>query len=670
MRRSAKLSLSVFERIYIASRRDDCGTQLMCGIAGFVGASNIGSGDNNGIAAAMAASLAHRGPDDEGIWLDPAAGTALVHRRLSIIDLSPAGHQPMLSADERFVITYNGEVYSYQPIAAELAARGHKFRGHSDTEVILEAFAESGIEATVKRMIGMFAIALWDRRERTLTLIRDRLGIKPVYWARFGSLFMFGSELKALRACPGWTPRIDQNAVAAFMRHNYIPAPHTIYEGVYKLEPGTILTLPWQGEPRISRYWDARAVARDGMHRPLEGGDAELTEQLETLLTDAVGRRMIADVPLGAFLSGGIDSSTVVALMQAARSGKVKTFSIGFEIPGFSEAHHAAAVAQHLGTEHTELTVTPDEALGVIPRLPDWYDEPFADSSQIPTYLVSAMTRKHVTVALSGDGGDELFAGYNRYQLTQQFWQALSLMPKALRRTAAAAITAVRPDRWNALLSALPARLNLPQVGDKLHKAAAVLQQDSADEIYRRLVSHWEPSEIMPQAHEPRSILDDEKLATEFADLMSRMQFLDLVTYLPDDILTKVDRASMAVALEARVPLIDHRVVEFAWRLPRETKVRDGTSKWILRQVLYRHVPPELVERPKMGFGIPLGEWLRGPLRDWAETLLDEKRLREAGLLDHAMVRRFWQEHLAGSRNWQYLIWDVLMLEAWRERWA
>jgi asparagine synthase (glutamine-hydrolysing) len=642
----------------------------MCGIAGFVGASNIGSGDNNGIAAAMAASLAHRGPDDEGIWLDPAAGTALVHRRLSIIDLSPAGHQPMLSADERFVITYNGEVYSYQPIAAELAARGHKFRGHSDTEVILEAFAESGIEATVKRMIGMFAIALWDRRERTLTLIRDRLGIKPVYWARFGSLFMFGSELKALRACPGWTPRIDQNAVAAFMRHNYIPAPHTIYEGVYKLEPGTILTLPWQGEPRISRYWDARAVARDGMHRPLEGGDAELTEQLETLLTDAVGRRMIADVPLGAFLSGGIDSSTVVALMQAARSGKVKTFSIGFEIPGFSEAHHAAAVAQHLGTEHTELTVTPDEALGVIPRLPDWYDEPFADSSQIPTYLVSAMTRKHVTVALSGDGGDELFAGYNRYQLTQQFWQALSLMPKALRRTAAAAITAVRPDRWNALLSALPARLNLPQVGDKLHKAAAVLQQDSADEIYRRLVSHWEPSEIMPQAHEPRSILDDEKLATEFADLMSRMQFLDLVTYLPDDILTKVDRASMAVALEARVPLIDHRVVEFAWRLPRETKVRDGTSKWILRQVLYRHVPPELVERPKMGFGIPLGEWLRGPLRDWAETLLDEKRLREAGLLDHAMVRRFWQEHLAGSRNWQYLIWDVLMLEAWRERWA
>jgi asparagine synthase (glutamine-hydrolysing) len=643
----------------------------MCGIAGFVGAAPKTAGGNvDDIAEAMAASLQHRGPDDQGIWIDPAAGAALVHRRLSIIDLSPAGHQPMVSADERFVITYNGETYSYQPIAAEFAARGHKFRGHSDTEVILESFAANGIEATLKQMIGMFAIALWDRRERTLTLIRDRLGIKPLYWAKFGMLFLFGSELKALRAYPGWTPRIDQNAVAAFMRHNYIPAPHTIYEGVHKLEPGTILTLPWQGEPQIFRYWDARTVARDGTHRPLDGSDPELIEQLETLLTDAVGRRMIADVPLGAFLSGGIDSSTVVALMQAARSGKVKTFSIGFDIPGYNEAHHAAAVAHHLGTEHTELTVTPREALDVIPRLPEWYDEPFADSSQIPTYLVSAMTRKHVTVALSGDGGDELFAGYNRYQLTQQFWQTLSLMPQALRKGAAATLTAVRPDRWTSLLSVLPSRVRPPQIGDKLHKVATVLEQGSAGAVYRRLVSHWEPSEIMPQAREPESLLDDEKLQAEFPDLLARMQFLDLVTYLPDDILTKVDRASMAVALEARVPLIDHRVVEFCWRLPREAKVRGDTSKWILRQILYRHVPPELVERPKMGFGIPLGEWLRGPLRDWAETLLNEKRLRDAGLLDAAMVRRYWQEHIDGRRNWQYLLWDVLMLEAWRERWA
>ncbi len=588
----------------------------MCGIAGFVAASPIAGGDGEAIAERMAASLSHRGPDDQGIWRDDEAGAALVHRRLSIIDLSPAGHQPMVSADGRFVISYNGEVYSYQPIAAELAAGGHKFRGHSDTEVMVESFAVNGIEPTLKRLIGMFAIALWDRRERTLMLIRDRLGIKPLYWAKFGNLFLFGSELKALRAHPGWTARIDSSAVAAFMRHNYIPAPHTIYEGVHKLEPGVVLTLPWQGEPRISRFWDARAVARDGMQRPLEGGDVELTEQLETLLQDAVGRRMIADVPLGAFLSGGIDSSTVVALMQAARSGKVRTFSIGFDIAGYNEAPQAAAVARHLQTEHTELTVTSSQALDVIPKLPEWYDEPFADSSQIPTYLVSAMTRRHVTVALSGDGGDELFAGYNRYQLTQRFWGALSLLPRALRQGAAAALTAVSPDRWTLLLAALPARLRPPQVGDKIHKAADVLRLDGPDAIYRRLVSHWEPAEIMPQAREPQSLLNDPALTKEFPDLMARMQFLDLVTYLPDDILTKVDRASMAVALEARVPLLDHRVVEFCWRLPRHAKVRGNTSKWLLRQVLYRHVPPALIERPKMGFSIPLGEWLRGPLRD------------------------------------------------------
>jgi asparagine synthase (glutamine-hydrolysing) len=640
----------------------------MCGIAGFIGAAS--GGDIGATAEALAKSIAYRGPDDQGIWTDNECETALVHRRLSIIDLSAAGHQPMLSADGRYVISYNGEVYSFRPIADELAARGHKFRGHSDTEVILESFAVNGIEATLKRMIGMFAIALWDRRDRTLTLMRDRLGIKPLYWAKFGNTFLFGSELKALRAHPGWTPRIDQSAVAAFMRHNYIPAPRTIYEGVHKLEPGTVLTLPWRSEPNISRFWDARSIARDGSHNPVEGSDAELTEQLESLLKDAVSRRMIADVPLGAFLSGGVDSSTVVALMQAAKSGTVKSFSIGFDIEGYNEAPHAAAVARHLQTDHTELTVTSKEALDVIPRLADFYDEPFADSSQIPTYLVSAMTRKYVTVALSGDGGDELFAGYNRYQLTQRFWRSLSLMPRAVRKGAAAALTAVRPDRWTQILSALPSRLRPPQAGDKVHKAAAVLRLDSADAVYRRLVSHWEPSEIMPQVAEPRSILDDATVAKDFPDLLERMQFLDLVTYLPDDILTKVDRASMAVALEARVPLIDHRVVEFAWRLPENVKVRNGTSKWLLRQVLNRHVPSELIERPKMGFGIPLGEWLRGPLRDWAETLLNEQRLRQAGLLDAGMVRRYWADHLDGRRNWQYLIWDVLMLEAWRERWA
>jgi asparagine synthase (glutamine-hydrolysing) len=643
----------------------------MCGFAGFF--NPLGRNSEHellAIGSQMVETLIHRGPDDGGVWADAPAGIALGSRRLAIIDLSPEGHQPMASREGRYVIAFNGEIYNYKAIAAELLRLGHKFRGHSDTEVILESFAVNGIETTLKRLIGMFAIALWDRRERTLTLMRDRLGIKPLYWAKFGNTFLFGSELKALRAHPGWSPRIDQSAVAAFMRHNYIPAPRTIYEGVHKLEPGTVLTLPWQGEPQISRFWDARSVARNGSHNLAEGSDAELTEQLESLLKDAVARRMIADVPLGAFLSGGVDSSTVVALMQAANSGTVKSFSIGFDIEGYNEAHHAAAVARHLGTDHTELTVTAKDALDVIPRLPDFYDEPFADSSQIPTYLVSAMTRKHVTVALSGDGGDELFAGYNRYQLAQRFWRSLSLVPRPLRKGAAAAITAVRPDRWTELLLALPRRLRPPQAGDKVHKAAAVLRLDSADAVYRRLVSHWEPSEIMPQIAEPRGTLDDATLAKDFPDLLPRMQFLDLVTYLPDDILTKVDRASMAVALEARVPLIDHRVVEFAWRLPARAKVRNGVSKWQLRQVLYRHVPPELIERPKMGFGIPLGEWLRGPLRDWAESLLSEQRLRGAGLLDAALVRRYWQDHLDGRRNWQYLLWDVLMLEAWRERWA
>jgi asparagine synthase (glutamine-hydrolysing) len=642
----------------------------MCGIAGFIAGHSQGPAlQLSDICAKMNGSLQHRGPDDDGVWIDAEAGVALVHRRLSIVDLSSTGHQPMISADGRYVLTYNGEVYNYEEIRPSLTARGVLFRGHSDTEVMLESIAAFGIGATLPQLIGMFAFALWDRRERTLTLVRDRLGIKPLYWAKFGDLFLFGSELKALRVHPGWTPRIDRNATASFLRHNYIPAPHTVYEGVHKLEPGTVLTLPWNGEPRITRYWDAREVARTGLCNPIQGSDSELTDALERHLRDAVKRRMIADVPLGAFLSGGVDSSTVVALMQNANPGAVKTFTIGFDIPGFDEARHAAAVARHLRTEHTELTVTAQQALDVIPRLPEWFDEPFADSSQIPTYLVSAMTRNHVTVALSGDGGDELFAGYNRYQLTQRFWLGLSLLPQSVRRGIAAGLTRISPERWSRLFSVFPKQLP-SQIGDKLHKLASVLNLSDGDSIYRRLLTHWEPDQLIRGAKEPKGILWDRSVAADMPNLLDRMQFLDLVTYLPDDILTKVDRASMAVALEARVPIIDHRVVEFAWRLPRSVKIRRGQSKWLLRQVLYRYVPPQLIERPKMGFGVPLGGWLRGPLRDWAETLLSEKRLREGGLFDTEQVRRYWAEHLNGHRNWQYLLWDVLMFEAWRDRWA
>jgi asparagine synthase (glutamine-hydrolysing) len=534
---------------------------------------------------------------------------------------------------------------------------------------MLESFARYGIRATTERLIGMFAIAVWDRRERTLTLIRDRLGIKPIYWAKIGGLFMFGSELKALRQHPGWTPRIKPEAVASFMRHNYVPAPHTIYQDVYKLEPGTILTLTAGREPQLDKFWDARQVALDGIRNPLDGDDATLIDRLETLLVDAVGKRMMADVPLGAFLSGGIDSSTVVALMKAANAGPVKTFSIGFEQAEFNEAPHAAAIARHLGTDHTELTVTSREALAVVPKLAEMFDEPFADSSQIPTYLVSAMTRKHVTVALSGDGGDELFSGYNRYQLTQRSWRMLSLVPELARKAFAAGLTSLSPERWNGIFGTLPRTLHRPQPGDKIHKVASVLRLNDADELYRRLVSHWEPNQITPGVSETRGTLWDKSVRTDFPDLLDRMQFLDLATYLPDDILTKVDRTSMSVALEARVPLLDHRVVEFAWRLPHSVKIKRGATKWLLRQVLYRHVPRELVERPKMGFGVPLGEWLRGPLREWAETLLSEKRLGETDFLDGKIIRTYWSEHLSGRRNWQYLLWDVLMFEAWRERW-
>ena len=641
----------------------------MCGIAGVLDSSAATSGALTRHAVAMADSIAYRGPDDHGLWSDPEVGIALTHRRLAIVDLSPAGHQPMISADGRFIVIFNGEIYNFMDLRSELEARGVQFRGHSDTEVMLEAFAIYGIAPTVKRLIGMFTIAVWDRRERALCLVRDRLGIKPLYWMKQGSLFLFGSELKALRAYPNWSPRIDRSAVAAFMRHNYIPAPHTIYEGVYKLEQGTILTLPWSSEPHIDKFWDARSVAKAGLAAPLNATDHEMVDRLEMLLGDAVKRRMIADVPIGAFLSGGIDSSTVAALMKAANAGPVRTYTIGFEHSGYDEATHAAAVAKHLGTDHTEMTVTPQDALDVIPKLAEMYDEPFADSSQIPTYLVSAMTRRHVTVALSGDGGDELFGGYTRYQQTSRLTR-LRLLPRPLRSAIARAIAAVPADRWTRLMRVIPASIRPSQIGDKMHKLSGILPSDSETELYRGLVSHWEPGDVVLGAREHKGVLWDPTIDRDFPTLMERMQFLDLVTYLPDDILTKVDRASMTVALEARVPLIDHRVVEFAWRLPSEMKVRGGTSKWLLRQVLYRHVPKALVERPKMGFAIPIGDWLRGPLRSWADNLLAESRLHSAGYFDAAAIRRIWDEHVSGRANRQYLLWNVLMFEAWRDRWS
>lgn len=605
----------------------------------------------------MTTTLAHRGPDDAGVWIDAEVGIALGHRRLSIVDLSPGGHQPMASNDGRFVVSYNGEVFNFEDIRAELQAAGVQFRSTSDTEVIAEACAVWGLTPTLEKMIGMWAIALWDRSRQSLTLVRDRLGIKPMYWLHTGEWLVFGSELKALRAHPGWTPVVNRDAVAAFMRHNYVPAPFTIFEGVHKLEPGTMLRMRAGRPPEIRRYWDLRTVAAAGQRARLPSTEATI-DALDDLLSDAVRRRMIADVPLGALLSGGIDSSLVTALMQAQSRDRVKTFSIGFAEQAFDEAPYARAVAQHLGTEHTELRVDGPQAMGVIPRLPEIWDEPFADSSQLPTFLVCQLTRQHVTVVLSGDGGDELFGGYTRYVAGAHLWDAVKTIPRPGR---AAVARGLRLGRRRFVSRLAPAGL-----ASKMDRLAKGLEGDQPDDTYRQMLSHFtDPESVVLRSREARGRLWDADSTAVVPAFVERMQYLDTVTYLPDDILTKVDRASMAVALEVRVPLLDHRVVAFSWRLPVEQKLNNGVGKRALRQVLGRYVPAHLFERPKMGFGVPLDDWLRGPLRRWAEPLLDPTRLRQQGLLNPDPILARWNAHTAGQANWGYSLWNVLVLQAW-----
>jgi asparagine synthase (glutamine-hydrolysing) len=649
----------------------------MCGLIGFCDTSRrTGHAELETVATRMADTLHHRGPDDGGVWADAKAGVALGHRRLSIVDLSPEGHQPMHSACGRYVITFNGEIYNYLDIRSELDTESQTaWRGHSDTEVILEAVWRWGLEKAIARFDGMFAFALWDREDRTLSLVRDRLGEKPLYYAWMGTTFLFASELKALRVHPAFKGKIDRDALALYLRHNCIPAPYSIYRGVYKLLPGTILTLAAaEHSAGPTPYWSAREVAERGVAQPWAGSDEEAIAELDGLLRKTVRRRMVADVPLGAFLSGGVDSSTVVALMQAQSGRPIKTFSIGFQEGEYNEAVHAKAVASHLGTEHTEWYITPDEAMGVIPKLPTLYDEPFSDSSQIPTHLVSQLARRHVTVSLSGDGGDELFGGYNRYVWGRRVWDNLHRIPYGLRKTLAGTLTAISPRMWDQafglLAPLLPNTVRPRMPSDKVHKLAEILAAESPDVLYRRLVSHWKaPSSVVVGASEPPTVLTDKTKWARLSDFTQRMMYLDTVTYLPDDILVKVDRASMGVSLEGRMPFLDHHVMAFAWRLPMTMKIRNGECKWLLRQVLYRHVPRKLIERPKMGFGMPLDVWLRGPLRDWSESLLSERRLKGDGFFHPEPIRRKWAEHLAGTQNWQCDLWDVLMFQAWAARW-
>jgi len=646
----------------------------MCGFAGLFDAlTRTNDEDLRAVTGRMTETLFHRGPDDGGVWVDAAAGIGLGSRRLAIVDLSPEGHQPMASRDGRYVMAFNGEIYNFKAIRSELLPLGHKFRGHSDTEVMLAAISQWGLEKSLERFNGMFAFGLWDKSERLLHLVRDRLGEKPLYYGWMGKTLLFGSELKALRAHPAFHGEIDRNALSLYLRHNYIPAPYTIYQGIYKLLPGSVLTINPSAAGSSSKpipYWSAKSVAEHGVAEPMNGSDQDAIASVECLLRDAVKLRMEADVPLGAFLSGGIDSSTVVALMQSQSDRPVKTFTIGFYEAGYNEAEDAKRVAAHLHTEHTELYVTAEEAMAVVPRIPTLYDEPFSDSSQIPTFLVSQLARRSVTVALSGDGGDELFGGYLRYKTGRDLWNKIAWIPASGRRQLSNAISSIPVEVLNNTLGWIEPVFakygRAGKAGDKLHKLSQILAMEEPETLYHRLVSHWDdPAAVALGAHEYPTGLTDRSAWANLPDLTQRMMFLDTVTYLPDDILVKVDRASMGVSLEGRLPLLDHRVVELAWRLPLSLKIRDGQSKWLLRQILYKYVPPALIERPKMGFGVPIDAWLRGPLMEWAEALLIERRLRAEGFFNSQLIREKWTEHKSGLRNWHYYLWDVLMFQAW-----
>ena len=642
--------------------------KFMCGFAGTLGA---GASDEAALHE-MSATLRHRGPDDHGVWMDRSAEVGLVHCRLSILDLSACGHQPMASTNDRYVIVFNGEIYNHLGLRSQLehSRQAPSWRGHSDTETLLAGFSAWGIESTLVKSVGMFAFAVWDKQMRTLTLGRDRLGEKPLYYGWQGNTFLFGSELKALRAHPAFRSSIDRDALASFMRYSYIPAPKSIYHSIQKLPPGTLLTVDAKNSATSKPvpYWSLREVARRGVQTPFAGSERDALQKLEAHLSDAVAIEQISDVPLGAFLSGGVDSSAIVALMQMQSNRPVRTFTIGFNDQEYNEAVHAKAVARHLGTDHTELYVNPQEAMAVIPRLPTLYDEPFADPSQIPTFLVCQLARHTVKVGLTGDGGDELFGGYNRY-----VWASRLLKyPTVLRQMLARGLTALTPAQWDRVYKAvrliLPSLLRARTPGDKVQKFASLLCARSDAAIYQRLVSAWmSPDAVVIDGNDHSDFTGVWEELADLGAVEHQMMVLDACSYLPDDILCKVDRAAMGVSLETRVPYLDHRLIEFVWSLPLTMKLKRDhqKGKWILRQLLYKYIPKKLIDRPKMGFGVPIDAWLRGPLRAWAEDLIDGNRLRRENFFDPGPIQRIWIEHLSGKRNWQYQLWNVLMFQSW-----
>ena len=636
----------------------------MCGIAGYIGETK----NPSDCLTKMAQAINHRGPDSNGLWIDQE-GIGLAHTRLSILDLSTAGHQPMHSVSGNYVLIFNGEIYNHKYLRSELESISNRnWLGHSDTETLLASIEEWGIEDTLAKVKGMFAIALWDKKSKNLFLSCDRIGEKPLYYGWVNEQFVFASELKSIKEFPTFNNEIDRNSLAMFLRFNSIPAPYSIYENIYKLEPGQIVKIDSKSKQiQKNSFWSIEEAYKNGNMNKFTGTSKEAVDKLEHLLSSAVSSQMQSDVPLGAFLSGGVDSSTIVALMQSFSNSKVNTFTIGFNSKEFDEAKHAAQVAKYLGTDHYDKYVTDSDALNVIPNLPNIYDEPFADSSQIPTFLVSEFAKQKVTVALSGDAGDELFGGYNRYIFSEKTLNNVLKAPSAIKKLVSKIILSLSEEKWNRLLSGSMSK-SFSNIGNKLHKTADILSSKSIRDLHFRLVSQiHNPSEWIKHTNEYESKLNDDIDRFKELNSIESMMAYDLISYLPTDILTKVDRAAMSVSLETRIPFLDIDVIEFSSSLPIEYKIRNGVSKWALREVLYKHVPKDLIERPKMGFGVPLAEWLRGPLKDWAESLLDEKRLHQEGFFNVEFVRDKWLQHLSGNRNWSYQLWNILMFQAWLE---